>query len=111
MLAAEEGSCVSLRQLTVKYMSLLGFSLPLFIGTERSCCSLDPLPKILTSTSLEKPKLQYFPFPGNGRFFIHKALPINLDRRVILLEEVFKRVRQLVSFGRNVQMSVNSFSA
>lgn len=106
---------MSLRQLTVKYTSLLGFSLTPHTPTKWNC-SFDPLHKMWTSVSLEKPKLEvlYFLFLGIRHFFIHKVLPsgssMNLDRRIILLEEVFQWVRQLVSFGRNFQMSINSFS-
>lgn len=34
-----------------------------------------------------------------------------LDRSVILLEEVLQIMRKLVSFGRNVQMSIDGFPA
>lgn len=50
--------------------------------------------------------------PGTFSFTKHfpSGSPKNLDRRIILLEEVFQLVRQLVSFGRNFQMSINGFS-
>lgn len=37
--------------------------------------------------------------------------PTPLDRRIILLEELLQRMRKLVSFSGNVQVSVNRFPA
>lgn len=36
---------------------------------------------------------------------------MRLDRRIILLQELLKRMRKLFSFGRNVQMSIHCFPA